>query len=291
MSDILISAIELAELLASGAPLRVLDVRWRLDRPDGRPEYLAGHIPGAVYVDLDSELAEHGTPRDGRHPLPALDRLETAARGWGLRTGDTVVVYDDLKSLSAARAWWLLTDAGVSDVRILDGSLRAWTASGRTLEHGLVDPPRGDITLTPGRLPRLTIDQAAALGQDGVLLDVRAEERYRGDAEPVDPRAGHIPGAINVPTTVNVGPDGRFLDPEELRARFARAGARPDAPVGVYCGSGVTASHAFVALTLAGYAPQLYPGSWSQWSNHPDRPVAVGSHPGAGAPLVKENQS
>ena len=291
MSRILISADELAELIASGDPVSILDVRWRFDRPDGRPEYLAGHIPGAVYVDLDSELAEHGASSDGRHPLPSPERLESAARGWGLRPGDTVVVYDDLKSLSAARAWWLLTDAGVPDVRILDGSLRAWTASGHVLEHGLVEPPLGNITLTSGRLPRLTIDQAAALAEDGVLIDVRAEERYRGESEPIDPRAGHIPGAINVPTTLNVGSDGRFLDPEELRARFAAAGARPGEPVGVYCGSGVTASHAFVALTLAGYAPQLYPGSWSQWSNHPDRPVAVGSHPGAVASLVKENQS
>ncbi|GAA5030966.1 sulfurtransferase [Microbacterium fluvii] len=289
MSDILITADELAELVVrSPDTLRILDVRWRLDRPDGRPEYLAGHIPGAVYVDLDHELAEHGVPADGRHPLPSTGRLQAAARRWGIDPGDTVVVYDDLKSLSAARAWWLLTDAGLPDVRILDGSLRAWTSSGRPLEEGAVVAEPGSVVLRSGFLPRLTIDQAAALPTDGVLIDVRAEERYRGDTEPIDPRAGHVPGAVNLPTTANVASDGRFLDAAALRAQFSGVGVDQGAPVGVYCGSGVTASHAFVALTLAGFTPQLYPGSWSQWSNHPDRPVAIGSQPGALAPAGKE---
>ncbi|WP_125130427.1 sulfurtransferase [Microbacterium sp. 10M-3C3] len=280
----LISADELAELIASGAPVRLLDVRWRLDRPDGLPAYLDGHIPGAVYVDLDHELADDGaSPLEGRHPLPAGEALQRAARRWGIHDGDTVVVYDDLKSLSAARAWWLLTDAGLADVRILDGSLRAWTASGRELAQGEEHVEPGSVSLHPGHLPVLDIDDAAELAGSGILLDVRAEERYRGDAEPIDPRAGHIPGAVNLPTTGNVDADGRFLDPDALRARFAAAGVQPDATVGVYCGSGVTASHAALALVLAGYRPHLYPGSWSQWSNHPDRPVAVGSEPGAPA--------
>lgn len=292
MSRPLISADELAELLDSGAPVRLLDVRWRLDRPDGRPAYLGGHIPGAVYVDLDHELADHGaSPLEGRHPLPDAEALQRAARRWGIRDGDTVVVYDDLKSLSAARAWWLLTDAGLPDVRILDGSLRAWTASGRALASGEEHVEPGSVSLHPGRLPVLDIDDAAALAGSGILLDVRAEERYRGDVEPIDPRAGHIPGAVNLPTTGNVDAEGRFLDPDALRARFAAAGVRPDATVGVYCGSGVTASHAAFALVLAGYRPHLYPGSWSQWSNHADRPVAVGSEPGAPAAARKEHAS
>jgi len=282
MSDILITADELAALIEGDAPVRILDVRWRLDRPDGRPDYLAGHIPGAVYVDLDTELAAHGAPTDGRHPLPDTAALQEAARRWGIDDGDTVVVYDDLKSLSAARAWWLLTDAGV-DARILDGSLRSWTGSGRALQAGDELPTPGSVTLTPGQLPRLDIDDAAHFAADegAVLIDVRAEERYRGDVEPIDPRAGHIPGAINLPTSANAGPDGRFLDAGRLRADFEAAGVRPGIPVGVYCGSGVTASHAFAALTIAGFAPRLYPGSWSQWSNHPDRPVAVGAEPSA----------
>ena len=289
MSQILITAPELAALLESDPSVRVLDIRWRLDRPDGRPDYLAGHIPGAVYVDLDGELAEHGAPTDGRHPLPSIERLQAAARRWGVDDGDTVVVYDDLKSLSAARAWWVLTDAGIADVRILDGSLRSWKSSGFALETGEVTPAPGDVTLSAGALPRLSIDEAAALAVEGVLVDARAAERYRGEVEPIDPRAGHIPGAVNRFTAENVDADGRFLDPDILRRAFADLGAEDGETVGVYCGSGVTASHAFVALTIAGYRPQLYPGSWSQWANHPERPVATGSHPaGALASTLKE---
>jgi thiosulfate/3-mercaptopyruvate sulfurtransferase len=256
--------------------VRLLDVRWRLDRPDGRPEYLAGHLPGAVHVDLDTELAAHGRPEDGRHPLPPVEALQAAARRWGLRNGDTVVVYDDLQNLSAARAWWLLRYAGVADVRLLDGSLAAWTAAGLPLEAGDVLPEGGDVDLEYGALPTIDIDGAAAFPENGVLLDARAGERYRGEAEPVDPRAGHIPGARSLPTSANVGPDGRFLDVGTLRARFAEVGVVDGVPVAAYCGSGVTAAHEAVALTLAGFEPVLYPGSWSQWSNHPDRPVATG---------------
>ncbi|MDI6944819.1 MULTISPECIES: sulfurtransferase [Microbacterium] len=275
-SEILITPDELAELTARDERVRILDVRWRLDRPDGRPEYLEGHIPGAVYVDLERELSGHGAASDGRHPLPDTPALERAARRWGLDDGDTVVVYDDLKSLSAARAWWLLTDAGVQDVRILDGALRGWVASGHALERGDVVPAPGSITLTAGRLPQLSIDAAAVLARDGVLIDVRAPERYRGEVEPIDPRAGHVPGARNLFAGDTVDESGRLLPPDALRARFEAVGARPDQPVGVYCGSGVTASHAFVALTVAGFAPRLFAGSWSAWSNTA-RPVAIGS--------------
>ncbi|MCR2812411.1 MULTISPECIES: sulfurtransferase [Microbacterium] len=278
----LITPEALAALIAGPHPVRVLDVRWRLDRPDGRAEYLAGHVPGAVYVDLERELSAHGAPTEGRHPLPSTAQLGEAARRWGLDDGDTVVVYDDLSSLAAARAWWLLVDAGVADVRILDGALRGWIAAGLPLEQGAVVPSPGSVTLGRGLLPRLTMGAAAALAQTGVLLDVRAEERYRGETEPIDPRAGHIPGALSAPTTANVDADGRFLDPAALRERFTALGVTEGEPVGVYCGSGITASHAAFALTLAGFAPRLYPGSWSQWSQHPDRPVATGAEPGGG---------
>ncbi|NQX06599.1 sulfurtransferase [Rathayibacter sp. VKM Ac-2856] len=276
-SDVLVTPDELEAALASPEPPLVLDVRWRLDRPDGRPAYLEGHVPGAVHVDLDHELAVHGAPEDGRHPLPPIEALQESARRWGLRQGQAVVVYDDLKNLSSARAWWLLRAAGVVDVRLLDGSLRAWTGSGRALEAGPVTPAFGDVELAYGALPVLEIDEAAALPSTGVLLDARAPERYRGDVEPIDPRAGHIPGALNAPATENVDTDGRFLDAAALRARFESLGVRPDAPVGVYCGSGVTAAADAVALTLAGFAPALYPGSWSQWSNTAGRPVATGT--------------
>ena len=274
----LITPAELADALAGGAPPRVLDVRWRLDRPDGRPDYEAGHIPGAVYVSLDDDLAAHGEPTDGRHPLPAVADLQAAARRWGLDDGEEVVVYDDWSSFSAARAWWVLTDAGVARVRILDGGLSAWRAAGLPLETGDVQAARGDISLAPGHLPQLTADEAAELAAStGTLLDVRAPERYRGDVEPIDPRAGHVPGAVNAPTGGNLDTDGRFLTPAALRARFEALGV--GGAVGAYCGSGVTASHTVFALRLAGIDAALYPGSWSQWSNLPDRPVATGATP------------
>lgn len=199
---------------------------------------------------------------------------------WGVNRGDTVVVYDDLKNLSAARAWWLLRFAGVPDVRLLDGSLRAWTDAGFGLAVGEETPPEpGNVTLAYGALPVLDAAGAALIAGDGVLLDARAGERYRGEQEPIDPRAGHIPGARSAPTTENVDDGGRFLDPARLRERFTALGAEPGDRVGVYCGSGVTAAHQAAALTLAGFEPVLYPGSWSQWANLPDQPVATGAEP------------
>ncbi|MBN9212114.1 MAG: sulfurtransferase, partial [Microbacterium sp.] len=211
MSDVLVTATELRDALAAGGfadggPVRVLDVRWRLDRPDGLPEYRAGHIPGAQYVDLDHELAAHGEPTDGRHPLPPVEALQEAARRWGIDDGDTVVVYDDLKNLSSARAWWLLRYAGVADVRLLDGSLRAWTDAGFDAETGDATPPApGSVTLAYGALPVLPLDEVAGFADGALLLDARAGERYRGEVEPIDPRAGHVPGAVSAPTTENVG--------------------------------------------------------------------------------------
>jgi thiosulfate/3-mercaptopyruvate sulfurtransferase len=285
MPSPLISVDELAEIL-DAPTTRILDVRWRLDRPDGRPEYLAGHIPGAVYVDLNTELAAHGEPSDGRHPLPSVDALQRSARAWGLSNGDSVLVYDDLKNLSSARAWWLLRYAGIADVRVLDGSLRAWTTARRPLESGSVTPKAGTVTLSYGHLPVLSIDEAADLPDRGILFDARAGERYRGEVEPIDPRAGHIPGAVSAPTTENVAEDGRFLDAADLTARFEGLGVGPTTEVGVYCGSGVTAAHDALALTLAGFSPAIYPGSWSAWSNTPSRPVAVGAEPGPTARAI-----
>lgn len=285
MTSILTTAAELHAALDAGAfsdggRVRVLDVRWRLDRPDGRPEYLAGHIPGAQYVDLDHDLAAHGDPADGRHPLPLVETLQAAARRWGIDAGDTVVVYDDLKNMSSARAWWLLRFAGVADVRLLDGALRAWIEAGFALETGDATPPApGSIDLSYGALPTLALDEVGPFADAALLLDARAAERYRGEVEPIDPRAGHVPGAVSAPTTENVGDDGRFRSPDELRSRFRMLGAEDGVSVGVYCGSGVTAAHQAVALTLAGFEARVFPGSWSQWSNHPELPVASGPQP------------
>lgn len=275
----LIAVAELAQLRLSDRPPVVLDVRWRLDEPDGLPAFRESHLPDAVYVSLDDELARHGDPGEGRHPLPDPGAFQASARRWGIDDGDTVVVYDDWQGFGSARAWWMLTDAGV-DARVLDGGLAAWRSAGLPLSTGDPHTPEpGDVTPHPGHLRQLGIDEAAALAQSGVLLDVRAPERYRGDTEPIDPRAGHIPGARNAPTALNTDSDGRFLHDYALRERFEAAGVDSDTEVGVYCGSGVSAAHAALALTLAGYEPALYVGSWSQWSNHPDRPVATGAQP------------
>lgn len=276
---ILVSAAELAALIERDA-VTVLDVRWRLDRPDDGPDdFRVGHLPRAVFVDLPGELAEHGAAAtEGRHPLPAVSDLQASARRWGVRTGRAVVAYDATGNQAAARAWWLLRHGGVDDVRLLDGGLAAWVAAGLPLETGEAEPPGdGDVRLEYGGMPVLDLDGAAAFPATGSLLDARAGERYRGEAEPIDPRAGHIPGALSVPTAGNVGADGRFLPAEELRARFLAAGVDPAAPIATYCGSGVTAAHETAALAIAGFDAALFPGSWSQWSNHPDRPVATGA--------------
>jgi thiosulfate/3-mercaptopyruvate sulfurtransferase len=272
---VLISAAELRTMLANANPPAVLDVRWSLDQPDGSKAFRTAHIPGAVYVSLDDELASHGDPTDGRHPLPSREALQAAARGWGLNNGDAVVVYDAGPSLAAARAWWLLKHAGVADVKILDGGLAAWVAQGGPTEQGPVQPAFGDVELSWDALPVIDVDGAAAFPGTGLLLDARAPERYRGEIEPVDPVAGHIPGAVNAPTVANVGPDGTFLSVAELQDRFASLGVTGDTPLAVYCGSGVTAAHEIAALEIAGFAAALYPGSWSQWSNL-ELPVAIG---------------
>jgi thiosulfate/3-mercaptopyruvate sulfurtransferase len=265
--SVLMSADELA---ASRDAFSVLDVRWALGGPPGHEEYLKGHIPAAVYVDLDTELARHGEATDGRHPLPSLADLQASARRWGVREGRPVVAYDGAGNLAAARAWWLLLWGGMPDVRLLDGALPAWTGP---LDTDDVVPEPGDVVLSGGELPTLALEDVQAFA--GVLLDARAGERFRGEAEPIDPRAGHIPGALSAPTAENLAADGRFLSAEALRERFAALVAG-DAPVGVYCGSGVTAAHEIAALAIAGYDAALYPGSWSQWSNHAELPVATG---------------
>lgn len=278
MTGVLISAAELRPRVAAGDVV-LLDVRWALGDPAGHQHYLDGHLPGAVFVDLDSELASPASAQDGRHPLPRIADLQSAARRWGVTADSTVVAYDNGGAMSAARAWWLLRWGGLRDVRLLDGGLAAWIVGGGELATDEVVPAAGDVELVAGRLPVLDADAAAARAVAGVLLDARAEQRYRGEEEPIDPRAGHIPGAISAPTGENLAPDGRFKSAGELRARFAALGATEGSPVGSYCGSGVTAAHQAAALAIAGFDAAVYIGSWSQWSNDPARPVATGSAP------------
>lgn len=274
MIDLLVTPEELADAMLSATPPVVLDVRWQLGDPDGRGHYRSGHLPGAVFVDLDAELAAPPSPERGRHPLPDVADLQAAARRWGIDDGVPVVVYDSSGNLAAARAWWLLRWGGLADVRLLDGGLAAWTSAGFRVSQGDTEPRSGSVTLTSGQLPTITIDEIDSV--DVPVLDARAAERYRGEVEPIDPRAGHIPGALSAPTAANLGPDGTFLTAAALRERFAALGIQQtDRPV-VYCGSGVNASHQIVALALAGIEGTLFAGSWSQWSSDPARPVATG---------------
>ncbi|MFI5800435.1 sulfurtransferase [Streptomyces sp. NPDC051677] len=279
----IITASELAGDLAGENPPVVLDVRWQLSvakaagEPsfDGRAAYLSGHVPGAVYVDLDRELA--GAPGGrGRHPLPDLAEFGAAMRRAGVSSDRPVVVYDGGQGWAAARAWWLLRWTGHPDVRVLDGGLPSWQGD---LSVDVPARVEGDFEPEPGVDGLLDADGAAALARSGVLFDARAGERYRGEAEPIDRVGGHIPGAVSAPTNDNVAPDGRFLGAEDLKARFKALGAADGAEVGVYCGSGVSGAHEVLALAVAGIPAALYVGSWSEWSADPARPVAVGPDP------------
>jgi thiosulfate/3-mercaptopyruvate sulfurtransferase len=278
--NVIITATELASELAGPAAPVLLDVRWQLGGPPGRQEYEAGHLPGAVFTDLDGELAGAAGPA-GRHPLPDLTVFGAAMRAAGVRADRPVVVLDGGQGWAAARAWWLLRWTGHPDVRVLDGGLAAWRAAGGTLTDAPPAPEPGDFNPVPGNLPLLTADDAAALARRGVLLDARAAERYRGEVEPIDRVGGHIPGAVSAPTGENVTEGGTtFRTAAELARRFASLGATADAEVGVYCGSGVSAAHEVLALAVAGVPAALYVGSWSEWSADPSRPVATGPEPG-----------
>lgn len=262
---------------AAARPVRLLDVRWRLDAPEGRPAYLAGHLPGAVYVDLEQELTEPGHPERGRHPIPSTPRLQAAARSWGLRQGDLVVAYDDNDGVPAARVWWLLDGRGV-EVRVLDGGLRGWIVAGGALEDRDVRPVRGDIVLAGDGPDAAGIDDAASAGRRGALVDARSPQHYRGAVAGPDPAAGHIPGAVNVPTMAHVDAEGRLRDPAHIRRTLARAGVEPDGIV-VTCGSGLAAAHTALALAHAGIDARVHPGSWSEWSRAPGRAVVTGPLP------------
>ncbi|VXB33623.1 sulfurtransferase [Nocardioides sp. AX2bis] len=280
----LLDVTALQALLARDDPRRrgprgptVLDVRWRLGDAHGAAAYAAGHVPGAAYVDLPTDLAGPAAPdgRGGRHPLPDPDRLAEALRRVGVDDGRPVVVYDDWGGRAAARAWWLLRWLGHDDVRVLDGGWSAWVAAGAAVEEtATAERPsrRGTFTPRPGSMP--VVDAAgvaagAAAGAAAVLVDARDAPRYAGEHEPVDPVAGHVPGAVNVPTGANLDDTGRFLPAGRLRETYARVGAVAGTPVVAYCGSGITACHDVLALEVAGVPAALYAGSWSDWVSDP----------------------
>jgi len=272
----LISPQDLAALLAGERPPTVLDVRWRLGGPPGRESYAVGHLPGAVFVDLDAELAAPPGRPGGRHPLPELAAFERSARRWGVRRDRLVVAYDDADTTAAARAWWLLRYFGHDQVAVLDGGFRGWRAAGLPVDTAEPGVEPGDFTARPGNMALLDAEGAATVARDGVLLDARSAERYRGEVEPIDPVAGHVPGALSAPIASNVDSSGRLRPGPELRERLMSLGVHGETPVGVYCGSGVTAAAQVLALELAGVPAALYVGSWSDWISDPARPVATG---------------
>lgn len=268
------------QMLLAGAgagdrPLQLLDVRWALDGSKGHHTYLEGHLPGAVYVDLDTELAAPARPEAGRHPLPAAADFAAALRRAGVTEASTVVAYDDSNGAPAGRLVWMLRALG-HDAAVLSGGLAAWDGPLETTDER---PAAGDVPVRDWPASHIATADEVAAGA-ALVVDARAAERYRGDVEPIDPRAGHIPGAVNLPFAGNLDQDGRFLSPSQLRSRFEAAGVREDRETIVYCGSGVTAAHDLLALESAGFTRvRLFPGSWSQWSAEATRPVAVGPNP------------
>lgn len=267
--------IQVSELVERLTEVSVLDVRWQLGGPPGADAYAAGHVPGAAYVDLDHDLAGPAGER-GRHPLPDVEVFQAAMRRCGVSATRPVVLYDDWGGRAAARCWWLLRFHGHRDVRVLDGGWAAWQRAGAPVEAGSGEAPApGDFTARPDSLPVLRPEDVLGAAERGVLVDARNPERFRGEVESVDPVAGHIPGAVNVPTGANLAPDGRFRSSAELREVYALAAGADE--VAAYCGSGVTATHDLLAMAVAGIEATLYPGSWSEWVVDPSRPVATGA--------------
>lgn len=278
----LVSAEHLAEHLTDPR-LLVFDCRYELARPAaGREAWTRGHLPGAVHVDLHHDLAGPTTPRTGRHPLPDPRDFAARLRAWGVDDDSLLVAYDDSTGMWAARFWWMTAKwLGHRNVAVLDGGMRRWQELGLAVT---VDPSparvAGNFTGTVNDRAWVGIDtaQSAALDPAHRVIDARAPERYRGEVEPIDPVAGHVPGAVNHPTAAVAGPDGRLLPAAELRAAFKQTlGTVPPASAITMCGSGVTACHLLLALERAGLpGARLFVGSWSEWSRDPSRQVARG---------------
>ena len=282
MSSPLIGTAELDALLGDSR-LRVVDCRFDLGDPEaGRRQYLAGHIPGAVFADLDRDLASPISATSGRHPLPVAEEFAVTLGELGIGSESSVVVYDAGSGALAARAWWLLRWLGHDDVRLLERGFAGWTAEGRPLERGQVDLDACDFVPAVREDVTIGTDEVAALvesASDLTLVDARDSSRFRGENEPIDPVAGHIPGAVNLPFTDLLDDEGRFLAPQKLRERFASVLRDNDASNwAVMCGSGVTACHLAIAAVVAGCAePLLYVGSWSEWIRDPERPISTGN--------------
>lgn len=274
---VFITAAALGERIAAGAAASILAVRNpRLPEHAGAPR-----IPGAIDIDLPSELAAPGGGTRGSRPLPMIDALQRDALRWGLRRDAPVVLYDQDRCLTAARGWWVLRWAGLTQVLLLDGGLPAWVAAGLPVATVPGAPPPGDVALSAGHMPVLDADAAAAMAREGVLLDTRIRGNYIGGAVAQgQPPRGHIPGSVSAPAADALTEAGTFLDAETLRHLFGTLGADGTRPLGVTCGAGISAAHGVAALASIGVAAAMFPGSWSAWAADPARPVAVGGRPG-----------
>jgi thiosulfate/3-mercaptopyruvate sulfurtransferase len=277
----LIQVEELQRLLAGPQVSRpvVLDVRFRLGVSTGRKEFEDAHVPGAAYVDMDTELATiRADGAGGRHPMPQIETFTAAMRSAGVTSTRAVVAYDDWFSLTASRLWWMLRHLGFPRVRVLDGGIAAWTAAGKPTECGPSAPAAGDFKPSSPGVGRL-LDAAGArrYADRHLLLDARPADRFHGENETIDALAGHIPGGVSAPALVNVDIGGRFLPADELAARFRQLGAADAKSVGTYCGSGIQATHLALALRVAGITDDadVYIGSWSDWITDPERPVEI----------------
>lgn len=274
MNRPLVAVAELDALLKGEEPPVVLDVRWALATGADQDGYASGHIPSARFVHMEHDLSSAAGP-GGRHPLPTAETFVNAMRRAGVGNTSVVVCYDGGVGASAARAWWLLRHFGHAEVCVLDGGLTAWTRAGLPTSTDIPPVLPGDFAVTGSLAATVDVTDVLGAAETGLLLDARDLERYLGLTEPVDKVAGHIPGAVNAPTTANVGPDGLFLPPGALRARFAALGVCDERTTTVYCGSGITAAHEILALNAAGYDAALYPGSWSHWITDESRPIAT----------------
>ncbi|KJF74592.1 sulfurtransferase [Agrobacterium arsenijevicii] len=276
---VLLTPFELSEMLKSGADVTVLAVH-SINPYTGQPSFMGRRIEGAVDTEAYSDFQSPPSFEGGQRPLPDIETLQEKARRWGLRPQATIVVYDGDRSMTAARAWWVLKWAGLKDVRVLDGGFPAWVSAGLPTTEAVVVPQPGTIEFSPGHMPEFGADDALLLAEDGVLLDARIRPNYIGgpvaEGQPV---RGHIPHAVSAPAPDNVTDYGNFTDSATLREMYRALGVDGTRKVGVYCGAGMSAAHTVLALAAIGVSAAMYPGSWSAWISDPSRPVVTGADP------------
>lgn len=276
---VLLTPAQLHAMMGQGDDLIILAVQ-SLNPYTGKPSIRDIRIPGAIDTEAYADFQSAPTPEAGQRPLPSIEAFEASAQSWGLRPEATIVVYDSDRSMTAARAWWVLRWAGLPDVRVLDGGMPAWLAAELPVTQTVPTPTPSQIKLSPGHMPEFDADTAQDFAHNGVLLDARIRPNYIGGPSPEGaPPRGHIPGALSAPAPDNVTDYGNFADSDVLTELYAALGVDGQKPVGVYCGAGMSAAHSVLALAAIGIEAAMYPGSWSQWANQPGRPVARGGRP------------